>query len=106
MCLLRGKELNLRPLAYEANELPLLYPAWLQRLDSNQRPPGYEPGELTRLLYSAIYKIKMERVTGLEPVPPAWKAGMLAIKHHTRILAPPAGLEPATLRLTAECSTY
>ena len=28
----------------------------------------------------------MERVTGFEPVPPAWKAGMLAVKHYTRII--------------------
>lgn len=27
--------------------------AWWRRPDSNRRPPGYEPGELTELLYSA-----------------------------------------------------
>ena len=27
----------------------------------------------------------MERNAGLEPVPPAWKAGMLAIEHQFRI---------------------
>ena len=29
--------------------------------------------------------IAVERIAGFEPVPPAWKAGMLAIKHHIRI---------------------
>lgn len=28
-------------------------PTWLQNLDLNQGPPGYEPGELTKLLHSA-----------------------------------------------------
>ena len=27
----------------------------------------------------------MERNAGLEPVPPAWKAGMLAIEHQFRV---------------------
>ena len=32
---------------------PWLGPGWLRRLDSNQRPSGYEPDELP-LLHSAI----------------------------------------------------
>ncbi len=30
---------------------------WSRGLDLNQRPPGYEPGELTRLLHPAIYLV-------------------------------------------------
>ena len=46
---------------------------------------------------------RMELVKGIEPSLPAWKAGILAIGSHE--LAGKAGLEPATLRLTAGCST-
>ena len=37
-----------------------------QRLDSNRRPPGYEPGELTKLLHSAMAK---NRPRACGPVP-------------------------------------
>lgn len=54
------KESNLpclSTLAYETKQAPFLeYPLhekWLQGLDLNQRPFGYEPNELTRLLYPA-----------------------------------------------------
>lgn len=36
---------------------------------------------------NALYTYQtLERVTGFEPVPSAWKAVMLAIEHHTRNL--------------------
>ena len=50
---LREKDLNLRPLGYEPSELPdCSIPQKFGRvgLDSNQRFPGYEPGEMTTSL--------------------------------------------------------
>ena len=41
---------------------------------------------------------------GIEPTYPAWKAGALTDVLHPH-MAPPVGLEPTTLRLTAACST-
>ena len=43
-----------------------------RKLDLNQRPSGYGPDELPNC------SIPLEHVTGFEPVPPAWKAGMLS----------------------------
>lgn len=57
----------------------------------------------------------MEQYTGLEPVPPAWKAGMLSVKHQycicglsttqpsTKAMATPAGIEPALSAVTGRC---
>ena len=48
-------ESNQRPPGYEPDELPLLYPAireWSGRLDSNQRPLSPEPSAPTRLSYA------------------------------------------------------
>lgn len=52
---------------------------------------------------AATPPLRMELVKGIEPSLPAWKAGILTIGSHE--LAGKAGLEPATLRLTAGCST-
>ena len=42
---------------------------WWRGLDLNQRPLGYEPSELTRLLHPATnYKCNVVAPTGLEPV--------------------------------------
>ena len=43
--------------------------------------------------------------TGIEPVLPPWKGDVLTAWPRSLIKAPPAGLEPTTLRLTAACST-
>ena len=40
-------------------------------------------GSRLSILWLSEHSI-LERVTGFEPVPSAWKAAMLAIKHHTR----------------------
>ena len=46
----------------------------------------------------------MERVVGIEPTFPAWKAGVLPI-YDTRILERKTGLEPATSTLARWHST-
>ena len=46
----------------------------------------------------------MERVVGIEPTFPAWKAGVLPI-YDTRILERKTGLEPATSTLARWRST-
>jgi hypothetical protein len=38
----------------------------------------------------ANYSSEMERTAGFEPAPRAWKARMLAVKHHVRLVAGPA----------------
>ena len=52
--------------------------------------------------------IKLERVVGFEPTSSAWKAEAQPL-YHTRVrgknLAGTVGLEPTTIRLTAERST-
>ena len=52
---LRRMESNHRPLAYEANVLPLHYFAyvWSAWLDLNQQPPDSKSGRLTRLTLHA-----------------------------------------------------
>ena len=43
--------------------------------------------------------------TGIEPVLPPWKGDVLTAWPWSQIQTPQVGLEPTTLRLTAECST-
>ena len=46
----------------------------------------------------------MVRLRGIEPLLPGWKPGVLTTKRKPHIMVDPAGLEPATARLWAECS--
>ena len=64
--------------------------------DSNLEPTGYEPVALTVELWAQC-SIGKERVDGIEPSWPAWKAGALPLSY-TRELVGAAGLEPATSR--------
>ena len=56
------------------------------------------------MLYPAELNTHMERVVGIEPTFPAWKAGVLPI-YDTRILERKTGLEPATSTLARWRST-
>ena len=56
------------------------------------------------MLYPAELNTLMERVVGIEPTFPAWKAGVLPI-YDTRILERKTGLEPATSTLARWRST-
>ena len=49
---------------------------------------------------------KMVRPRGVEPLLPGWKPGVLTTRRrpHKTQMVDPAGLEPATARLWAECS--
>lgn len=69
------------------------------RLDSNQRPPASKAGALpTAPLPGAIPSAIEERVRGFEPLPPAWKAVVLAVEHHTRKAPLEAGNTPGWIR--------
>ena len=49
-------------------------------------------------LAAHAFNIALVRVAGIEPAQPVWKTGMLAVKHHTRVVGA-VGLEPTTSRL-------
>lgn len=70
-----------------------------ERLDSNQRPPASEAGALpTAPLPDRDSRGIEERVRGLEPLPPAWRAVVLAVEHHTRRVPHEAGSTPGWAR--------
>ena len=87
--------MNPRPTAYEAAELPLLYPAvWWERMDLNHRSPkapDLQSGVIDRstTLPCGTPNETRTRITGLRGQPPIPIRGW---EH----MAPPAGLEPAT----------
>lgn len=122
--------MNPRPTAYEAAELPLLYPAvWWERMDLNHRSPkapDLQSGVIdhsTTLPYGdagepRTPKFRLERAVTL-PIRPQHRG--TPNETRTRItglrgqppipirgweyMAPPAGLEPATSALTVRRST-
>ena len=55
--------------------------------------------------FNMVFK-KMVRPRGVEPLLPGWKPGVLTTRRrpHKIQMVDPAGLEPATARLWAECS--
>lgn len=70
-----------------------------ERLDSNQRPPASEAGALpTAPLPDEDSRGIEERVRGLEPLPPAWRAVVLAVEHHTRRSPHEAASTPGWVR--------
>lgn len=76
------------------------------RLDSNQRPPASEAGALpTAPLPEVIPLANRERARGVEPLPPAWKAVVLSVEHHTRV-GPARGGEYARLDSNQRPSAY
>ena len=87
------KASNPRPTVLETAALPAeLFPyKWWTVRDSNPGPTGYEPAALPTEL--AVHKC------------PCTVSGRRRKGSGLTVVAPPVGLEPTTLRLTAACST-
>ena len=75
--------------------------AWVRELDSNQRAPGYEPGEVSRLLNPAT----TERSPGVEPGSQPSEGCILSCwtTSAKKFLATPTGLEPAPAGFVDQC---
>ena len=89
-----------------SGRMPSVSPRKLRGLESNQRPPGSEPGVTTNSNYPGSFQsrdtLRPEEVRGegLEPSPPASRAGRLPLAdprecHDHRCAAVP-GVEPAS----------
>src|SRR6056297_2540537 len=89
------------PVPYRLGESPSYgVPTGIRTPDTRLRRPLLYPTEL----WAQLIKVELERVKGIEPSQPAWKAGALPLSY-TRILERKTGFEPATLALARRCST-
>lgn len=75
-------------------------PSRIRTWDTRIRSPMLYPAELkAHIRFSYLYELFMERVKGIEPSQPAWKAGALPLSY-TRILVGMSGFEPLKAKLT------
>ena len=80
---LREQESNLRWLAYETNELPLLYSrnVWMRRRDSNSHSLVYKTSTLVQLSYAAGNLVDWE---GVKPSREVCRTSMLSVTSPAR----------------------
>ena len=91
---LREQESNLRLLAYETNELPLLYSrnVWMRRRDSNSHSLVYKTSTLVQLSYAAGNLVDWE---GVKPSREVCRTSMLSVTSPARnFLEARGGVEP------------